>query len=137
MKLTVVPMLFVAGIVLASCGGHSTKRGATLHSVITRVTGTRTVLVTITNHASTDAQPTSTEDHRSLADLIDTGYYACRDIPRSLVRAARHDIAARRRVAEVAMRMLATLGSRREQPALLEGCLRALKLPALPRTKSA
>src|SRR5438093_13732893 len=135
MKFVVVPMLFVAGTACASCGGHSTRRGAAFHSVITRVSGTSTVLETVTNHASTDARPTSTEDYRSLADLIDTGYYACRDLPRSLVLAARHDAAARRRLAQMVIRVLATLGPRREQPPLLEGCLRALRLPALPQTK--
>jgi xanthine dehydrogenase YagR molybdenum-binding subunit len=44
-KVAVVPLMFVVGFAVAACGGHvSAQRATTLQSVITRVSGTHTIV---------------------------------------------------------------------------------------------
>jgi hypothetical protein len=133
-RLAVLPLMFVLGVAVAACGGHavSEQRATTLQSAITRVSGTRTIVQTITSHVPTDARPTPAQDDRTAAQLVRTGYFVCRHVPGALVRSARTDGAARRQLARIVLQQLAAHGSRRERPLLLAGCLRALKLKALP-----
>jgi hypothetical protein len=133
-RLAVLPLMFVLGVAVAACGGHamSAQRATTLQSAITRVSGTRTIVQTITSQVPTNVRPTPAQDDRTAAQLVRTGYYVCRHVPGVLVRSARTDGAARRHLARIVSQQLAAHGSRRERPLLLTGCLRALKLKSLP-----
>jgi hypothetical protein len=139
MKFAALLILFGAGAALAACGGggHADSGGGiTMQAEITQVSGGSTVVRTLTQHVSTTRTPAETPG-RSVAVLVETGYRTCLSVPKSLVRSARTSIEARRRLARRVSQMLAPLGRRSEQLPLLAGCLRALKLPALPDSANA
>jgi hypothetical protein len=134
MKFAALLILFGAGAALAACGGGrhtSASGGITMQAVITQLSGGSTVVRTLTQRVSTTRAPAQTRQ-RSMAMLVESGYRACLSVPKPLVKRARTSIEARRRLAIQVLEMLASIGRRNEQAALLAGCLRALKLPALP-----
>jgi hypothetical protein len=139
MKFVALLILCGAGAALAACGSGgqgASGGGITMQAEITQVSGGSTVVRTLTQRVSTTRTPAEAPG-RSMAVLVETGYRTCLSIPKTLVRNARTNLEARRRLAFRVLQMLAPLGRRNEQPPLLAGCLRALKLPALPNSASA
>jgi hypothetical protein len=132
-KLAALLILLGAGGALAACGGgrEASGGGVTFEAVITRVSGTRTVVQTVTSRVSTTGTPAPVQPSMTMADVVESGYRACLSVPKSLVRPARYNPEARLRLARKVVAMLASIGPPGEQSGLLVGCLRALKLPSL------
>jgi hypothetical protein len=130
--------LFVLGGVLAACGGTqqaASHGGVTLKSTITRVSGTTTVVQTLTSVGGIAGPPPKPP---TPSDLRTSGYLACKEaVPQSLIDAAQKSKAARLRLAQEVSAMLISIGPKSDLPQMIVGCLRALHLHALPTTENA
>lgn len=124
--------LMLAGGALAGCGGGDgvgSQGGVTLRSTITRVSGTTTAVQTVTLVGLTAVAAPKAPTR---SDLRESGYLACKMVPESLVLAAEKSEAAALGLARQIATVLASIAPRSERPEMLVGCLRALKLQALP-----
>jgi hypothetical protein len=129
--------LLVLGGALAACGGTqqaASHGGVTLKSTITRVSGTTTVVQTLTSVGGIAVAPAKPP---TPSDLRTSGYLACKEaVPPSLIDAAQKSKAARLRLAREVSAMLTSMGPNSDLPELIVGCLRALHLHALPSTEN-
>jgi len=131
-------VLALVAAFVCGCGGsrHATRQHpSALRSTIT-VSGTTTIVETLNSHITTT--PSSSATRKSRTDYASSGYYACRNLPPSYVRAAQHSRRVRTRLLGTVVQMLkSTAPGPAEFRLMLVGCLRALNLRALPKASNA